>query len=447
MIEANSLPELVRSTRLEASISGHITTHTRQTGDHGLPQREEWHQLRELGYGGSGAFRDLFVEFYGWYRDQNWLYISMEYCEHLDLGTYLKEHNRLLEAHIQSIARQVLTALSYMHECGFAHRDLKPPNILIKSKPPEDWCVKLCDLGLSRRSVDASGITTVHGTFHFMAPEFRGRLTDESPSQAADFAADIWSAGETLSRMMTGEETFTSVALDRFQRGLQEFPRERFFNLGFSNAAVDFVRSLMKASPEKRPTVTQALEHPWLSWSLQKDLQATRSKDPAVHQIDEEPISSQIARGESVQNSYPVWLLVTDQLAFTSDCAEVSSMRPLLDHHDTIEAIRTSGPRTQGPPHLSSPSLWTDLGVFRALYVSLTEATWGMYKTSWARRFMLAYCVAYFCVILGVFTAIIWSETSGLDSFIEILCLSGIVLVMMSIGSAIFKVEKAFSVS
>lgn len=54
MADANDLPELVRSTRLEASISGHITTHTRQTGDQGALIHEEWHRINNVGHGGSG---------------------------------------------------------------------------------------------------------------------------------------------------------------------------------------------------------------------------------------------------------------------------------------------------------------------------------------------------------------------------------------------------------
>jgi serine/threonine protein kinase len=50
----------------------------------------------------------------------------MEYCEHLDLGTYLREHNKVSEEHVKSIARQVLTGLSCMHEHGYAHGDVKP---------------------------------------------------------------------------------------------------------------------------------------------------------------------------------------------------------------------------------------------------------------------------------------------------------------------------------
>lgn len=55
MTDASSLPELVRSARLEASISGHITTHIRQTGDQGALIHEEWHRLHNVGHGGSGV--------------------------------------------------------------------------------------------------------------------------------------------------------------------------------------------------------------------------------------------------------------------------------------------------------------------------------------------------------------------------------------------------------
>jgi serine/threonine protein kinase len=50
----------------------------------------------------------------------------MEYCENLDLGTYLKEKKRLSERDAWDIASQVLGGLTMMHENGFAHRDLKP---------------------------------------------------------------------------------------------------------------------------------------------------------------------------------------------------------------------------------------------------------------------------------------------------------------------------------
>jgi ser/thr/tyr protein kinase RAD53 len=50
----------------------------------------------------------------------------MEYCEKGDLRNYLSKHKMLAEEEAQEIAAQVLQGLKFMHEEGFAHRDLKP---------------------------------------------------------------------------------------------------------------------------------------------------------------------------------------------------------------------------------------------------------------------------------------------------------------------------------
>jgi len=54
------------------------------------------------------------------------LYICMEYCKHLDLGTYLKTCGILPEETAKTIAVQVIHGLQCMHDNEIAHRDLKP---------------------------------------------------------------------------------------------------------------------------------------------------------------------------------------------------------------------------------------------------------------------------------------------------------------------------------
>lgn len=54
------------------------------------------------------------------------LYICMEYCKHLDLGNYLRNHETLSEDHARTIALQVSQGLRRMHDNEIAHRDLKP---------------------------------------------------------------------------------------------------------------------------------------------------------------------------------------------------------------------------------------------------------------------------------------------------------------------------------
>jgi serine/threonine protein kinase len=60
----------------------------------------------------------------------------MEYCQHLDLGKYLRVHGTLSEEHAKVIALQVLHGLLQMHRNQIAHRDLKPAVSIAKNPRP-----------------------------------------------------------------------------------------------------------------------------------------------------------------------------------------------------------------------------------------------------------------------------------------------------------------------
>jgi serine/threonine protein kinase len=66
------------------------------------------------------------VESFGWYEEPDSLSIVMEYLPLGDLAGYMKENAPLGEGSVSSITSQVVEGLSFMHETGFAHRDLKP---------------------------------------------------------------------------------------------------------------------------------------------------------------------------------------------------------------------------------------------------------------------------------------------------------------------------------
>ncbi|SPO01933.1 uncharacterized protein DNG_04606 [Cephalotrichum gorgonifer] len=125
----------------------------------------------------------------------------MEYLDRGDLHGYL---NRTFpESEAFAITRQLLEGLSFMHEAGFAHSDLKPKNILVQTPGPH-WWIKIGDFGISKRIRDSSGLKTAIGTEDYMAPEVKGifpKAVMGAPSYTV--AVDIWAVGLIAWRMIT----------------------------------------------------------------------------------------------------------------------------------------------------------------------------------------------------------------------------------------------------
>ena len=69
---------------------------------------------------------------FGWYEDEESIFITMEHC-HADLHHYVSRERSLSVVEAQQLTFQILEGLHVMHECGFAHRDLKPNVCMIST--------------------------------------------------------------------------------------------------------------------------------------------------------------------------------------------------------------------------------------------------------------------------------------------------------------------------
>jgi serine/threonine protein kinase len=104
------------------------------------------------------------------------------------------------------ILYQALRALEYLHAKGYAYRDIKPSNILVRSRMP--LVIKLADFGLSQE------ITLLHtfcGTSKYRALEFSEASALQIGAPVYTGAIDIWSLGVVgleyackLSKHLTG---------------------------------------------------------------------------------------------------------------------------------------------------------------------------------------------------------------------------------------------------
>ena len=126
-------------------------------------------------------------------------YIAMEYVQGRDLSEIIKERGRLSFQEATSVIVQVAMALSYSHDHGIIHRDIKPGNIMID----KDGVVKITDFGLARlqeaESITKAGHTV--GSPLYMSPE-------QLQSGDIDYRSDIFSMGVVYYELLTGVRPF-----------------------------------------------------------------------------------------------------------------------------------------------------------------------------------------------------------------------------------------------
>jgi TolB-like protein/Flp pilus assembly protein TadD len=131
------------------------------------------------------------------------LWYVMPYVEGASLRHRLeREHQLPLDVAIQ-IARNVLSALAYAHECGVVHRDIKPENILL-----ERGDAVVGDFGIAH-AVTAAGSERLTetglalGTPAYMSPE------QAAGERALDGRSDLYGMACVLYEMLAGEPPFT----------------------------------------------------------------------------------------------------------------------------------------------------------------------------------------------------------------------------------------------
>jgi serine/threonine protein kinase len=106
-------------------------------------------------------------------RTQETLNIIIEFVERGSLSSLRKKSDGALpESLIALYTAQVLEGLSYLHEQGVVHRDIKGANILLA----KDNVIKLADFGVATQLDPSRKELSVVGTPYWMAPEVIGML-------------------------------------------------------------------------------------------------------------------------------------------------------------------------------------------------------------------------------------------------------------------------------
>lgn len=223
-----------------------------------------------------------YIEHIDW--DDRLLIIVMEFVGGGDLGKLIAENGPLSESATKTMARQLLSALGYLHDMNITHRDVKPDNILIHSLDP--FVVKLTDFGLSKMiDNEQTFLRTFCGTLLYCAPEVysefaeydnrgrrhpRNRRLRPVTGPRYHHAVDIWSLGGVLFYALTNKPPFPArngASHSELLHQIMTKPLnvEPLVEADISEQGIDFLRRMLDRRPETRATVESLLSHPWLA--------------------------------------------------------------------------------------------------------------------------------------------------------------------------------------
>jgi len=200
------------------------------------------------------------IKLYDIYENENYIYIIMEYCSGGDLLSYFEYHEyELPESKVCEIIHKLSMAIYYLHSYGIVHRDLKPENILM-TDISDTADIRLLDFGLSKIVGNEEKCTEPYGTLSFVAPEvLQGKPYDKS--------VDLWSIGIITFLLLCGYLPFDDKHSEReiARQTIQDpVPYEKKIWDKYSPEAKAFVDGLLQKKPEKRYTIKEVLEHPWI---------------------------------------------------------------------------------------------------------------------------------------------------------------------------------------
>ncbi|KCZ80117.1 PLK protein kinase [Anncaliia algerae PRA339] len=196
------------------------------------------------------------VKMYRSFRDDNFAYLVLEYCESGSLDVLLKKKKKFSNEEVISITKQLISALKHLHgECDVVHRDLKLGNLFIKKGK-----IKVGDFGLAAIIGDGQKKTTVCGTPNYIAPEV---LFDKVNGHS--FEVDIWSYGVILYTLLIGVPPFQKKEVKEIYKMIQKNSYIYPEGCDISPSAKRLIDKILSTDPMERPSLDQILHSDFVS--------------------------------------------------------------------------------------------------------------------------------------------------------------------------------------
>lgn len=174
---------------------------------------EETQILAKLNHPNIATFHDVNT------TDDGQVFIVMELIEGEDIVQWCEYHKYDLKKKIK-LFQQLCAGISYAHEKGIIHCDIKPYNVQV-TQINNEAVVKIIDFGISQYENKQSKAGEISGTPAYLAPE----VLNNHDKNITDTRRDVYALGVLLDKLLRKESTKDLTAIIEKARNPEKLQR------------------------------------------------------------------------------------------------------------------------------------------------------------------------------------------------------------------------------
>mmetsp|Transcript_9203 Transcript_9203/g.17325 ORF Transcript_9203/g.17325 Transcript_9203/m.17325 type:complete len:804 (+) Transcript_9203:48-2459(+) len=205
----------------------------------------------------------------GIFEDEKHYYMVLDLVSGGEMFEHLIKLGAYSEADASRLVKEVAAALTFLHDIGIVHGDLKPENLMLSTDRTEDGTIQIVDFGCAQVSDESGNVVlkpSAGNTPAYCPPEVL-----ENSNRAIAPPMDVWGLGVILYIMLVGLHPFDlngnapDEEIERMIKQRKSPPlRNSPITAHLSDSAIDVIEKCVQWDPDNRISAIELLEHPWV---------------------------------------------------------------------------------------------------------------------------------------------------------------------------------------